>query len=236
MENRVEAENIVDVKKQAKRQIGLKNKVLFTILSLVSVVAILSVGVYASVNSFAVNLDNSITVEVRNVSGVLWAQRTGGVLAEFDENGKTKKATSASAEAPFFEDVLYDINDGGVKAENINELQSTKVNLSREHNSITYVFRYTAYSGTVKIKVQPVATGKDADKLNINQKFCYAKSMPNWEAQGYTFNNSHELKVSSGAQNTIFIYVNLSIDTENASYSISDLDFEMNISVESMEH
>ena len=43
MEERVAEKNIESIKKQAKQQFGLKNKLLFTIVSLISVVAILSV-------------------------------------------------------------------------------------------------------------------------------------------------------------------------------------------------
>ena len=235
MENKVEAEKIVDIKKQAKHQLGLKNKFLYTLLSLVSVLAILSVGVYASVNSFAVNLDNQITVELRNVSGVLIAKRTGGVLAEFDESGNTKKSSVSSTPAPNYEAVLFDIDAGGAIAENIDEFQSTKVNLSREYNSITYLFKYIAHSGTVDIDVVPTVVGGDADKVDITQKFCYAYSLPNWDVQGYTFNPSQSLRVSARSQDTIFIYVNVSIDPDHASFSIEDLDFSLDISIEAIE-
>ena len=234
MEERATEKNIESIKKQAKQQFGLKNKLLFTIVSLISVVAILSVGVYATINSFAVKLDNSITVEVRNVSGALWVQRTGGILAEIDGEGNTKKSTKESVPAPKLETVLYDIDKGGIVAENLGNFVNTKVNLSREHNSLTYVFKYTAYTGTVKINVSPVVLGLDSDKIKVEQKFCYSAAQPNWEVLGHTFANSHDLTVSAGDQNTIFIYVNVSIATEGASYSISDASFNLDVVVESV--
>ena len=84
-------------------------------------------------------------------------------------------------------------------------MQKTKVNFNKEYNTIKYIFKYTAYTGTVAINVSTKAIGDDADKLSIEKKFCYAKSLPNWDAQGYTFGNSHQLRVSSGNQNSIYI-------------------------------
>ncbi len=225
-------------KNRLKKKSGMRSKIILSLIAMVSAVAVIAVGAYASLETFSVGIKNEMSINVQNVNGVLLASRSGGVLAETNANGEIVYSSSSSTAAPTITDlVLYDYARGG-ETEDKDQFVSTKVNLSKDYSSIVYLFEYTqnadATSAT-NIYFDSSATtslsGKSyADSLSVSYLYYYGSAEPtDWSAAGKVLKQGY-IQVSSSEPH-IFIRLELKLDTTSKSVDIGDFKWSFSLTL-----
>lgn len=173
-----------------------------TIISLLSCIAIMAVGVYAAQQSFTVQVENKIDIQVTTVNGTLWGKRVGDVVlgtksmgdegiaalqtAE-DQPAKTYLDDDVYGEIPEFIELYANDVDAGYKenAENMAKIKAP-VNFylsakngeeQKKELTIAYVFKFQFFTEsptnvTIALKNNTTQLA-DSRKSNVTQKYLY---------------------------------------------------------------
>lgn len=181
---------------------------MIAIISMLSCIAIMGVGVYAASVNFSVSVENKISVHFSQVDGKIWAKRTGNVIygtvsGDDGTSAVTLGQDNADGEGYL---LIYDRlqeEHSDYKAEleaNLREIEE-KVNfLTRDNDAnddgteditpgtlnITYVFKYefnVVSQADVNITLTDSSTRFNAsdprqDKVTLTYKYLYSASDP----------------------------------------------------------
>lgn len=145
----------------------LRSRLVVVIISILSCIAVMGVGVYAASSNFSVSVSNSVSFTFASVDGKIWAKRVGDVIygAESKDNGDSATTKNNDKIKDADENgylLLYDrqqevAGETDYAADNINEikkpvnflthLSKNESNMTRDDIKpgtlkITYVFKY----------------------------------------------------------------------------------------------
>ncbi len=138
-----------------KNKRPLKTKLIAVIISMVSAVSLIAVGVLASITKFTITISNQLDVKIETVEGNLYATRMGDVCYAGDrQNTATANLNSANDLVATNWLNLYDMANGGANETNIAEISkavdfvsddavAAAVANNRTSVSIVYYFYYS---------------------------------------------------------------------------------------------
>ena len=169
----------------------VKTKLVATIISVVSAVALLAVGVFATLTNFSVTVKNQLSIQFDAVDGVAYATRVGDVCLADNRTDAPNAVVSESTTATDWTKI-YDVKNGGEIADAISSI-AAPVNYvsnsaienyaknSKSSISITYYFYYeldtTKNSSTnINLEVVSPALVNTPSALKITYAYMYATS------------------------------------------------------------
>ncbi len=169
----------------------VKTKLVATIISVVSAVALLAVGVFATLTNFSVTVKNQLSIQFDAVDGVAYATRVGDVCLADNRTDAPNAVVSESTTATDWTKI-YDVKNGGEIADAISSI-AAPVNYvsnsaienyaknSKSSISITYYFYYeldtTKNSSTnINLEVVSPALADTPSALKITYAYMYATS------------------------------------------------------------
>ena len=214
----------------------LKKRVVVALISMLSCIAVMAVGVYAATNTFAVEITNQVAIDISQVDGELYAKRYGDVIygnVSMGEEGFEDLGTDYSAMNASMEDFIliygYDGTAHTEVAENMAEIKEP-VNFyttDKETLSIYYVFEFDFHSSSptnISITLTNNSTSLDdgrADKVEMTYKYYFGKDEPDWQTGGTLLGHgdmtSATVKVMADepATHTVFIYASMTVERTN---------------------
>lgn len=174
----------------------LRSRLMAVVISILSCVAVMSIGVYAASKQFSVSVSNQVTLEFIKVDGYLWGKRSGNCVYNGDVGTSTVLENQVSAETNGYL-LLYDYQDPEnlQNAQNIAEIEKrvnieeTKDNVDENGNlRMSYVFKYeflTSTSIDVQATLTDISTKFAADDnrnsmVKLNYRYMFSQYEPDW--------------------------------------------------------
>lgn len=226
-----------------KRQ--LRKRLMITLISIVSCIAIMAVGVYAASNSFEVQVQNEVSINIEKVDGNLYGKRGGDVLlgtVSLGDEGLRNAGTTYDEQSGVIEDFiqLYD-NIEGINSDNITEIQKS-VNFykpsgvdvaSKPNLTIFYVFKFELADGAssnINLNLDNTSTPIDVndsryEMITQEYKYFFGVDEPtNW-AEGENIkdfgienggNKTITVMGSDASTHVVYIYASLSVRRTDA--------------------
>ena len=213
----------------------LRSRLMAVVISILSCIAVMSIGVYAASKQFSVTVANEVSLEFIKVDGYLWGKRSGNCVYNGDIGTPTVLENQVSAVTDGYL-LLYDYLDreNAQNAQNIAEIEKrvnveeTKDNVDKDGNlKITYVFKYEFLKDS-SIDVQITLTDTSTkfasgdnrdDMVKLNYRYIFAENEPDW-ANNNTLGNEMTFN-NVGACNILIDAGDKSIETDH--YSRVDL-------------
>ncbi len=211
-----------------------KTKLIATIISIVSALCLLAVGVFATLTNFQVAIANQLSLKFDAVEGTLYATRLGDVAGT---DRTTSKVLSESSTATDWLKVYDGTTTEGVQNDALTSIQEkvdfisndaikAKVNAGTTSIAITYYFYYTlptnAVSNDVVLTAPAVADG------NVAVTYSYVKgtgaTLPDFTS-GTVLTNGETVQVAGGEH--LFIKAEAKVDLsksvkiENANWNFT---------------
>ena len=211
-----------------------KTKLIATIISIVSALCLLAVGVFATLTNFQVAIANQLSLKFDAVEGTLYATRLGDVAGT---DRTTSKVLSESTTATDWLKVYDGTTTEGVQNDALTSIQEkvdfisndaikAKVNAGTTSIAITYYFYYTlptnAVSNDVVLTAPAVADG------NVAVTYSYVKgtgaTLPDFTS-GTVLTNGETVQVAGGEH--LFIKAEAKVDLsksvkiENANWNFT---------------
>ena len=159
-----------------------KTKLIATIISIVSALALIAVGVMASLTNFQVAIANQLNLEFSAVEGTLYATRLGDVAGT---DRTTSKVLSESTTATDWLKVYDGTTTEGIQADALTSIQEKVdfvsndkikeiVNGGRTYVAITYYFYYVLPEGSTSNNV--TLTAPAVTDENVVVSYSYTKA------------------------------------------------------------
>lgn len=199
----------------------LRVRLMVTVISLLSCIAVMSVGVYAASRTFSAQISNKVNVDIAQVDGELYARRFGNVIY-----GTESKKDGEDATIDYIK--LYD-HINGENAANKEEIQkqvnfntSTASINSEEFIEINYVFKFVIDAGTpynVKLTLTDSSSTPNAkakDNVFLTYKYIFSQDEPeDWSVAGDTLTSGTGVVATSSdvAKHCIYILAQLKVST-----------------------
>ena len=211
-----------------------KTKLIATIISIVSALCLLAVGVFATLTNFQVAIANQLNLKFDAVEGTLYATRVGDVAGT---DRTTSKVLSESSTATDWLKVYDGTTTEGVQSDALTSIQEKvdfisndkikeKVNAGSTSIAITYYFYYTLPENAVANNV--VLTAPAVSDSNVVVSYSYIKAtssaMPAF-TDATTITDGAVVTVSGGEH--LFIKAEAKVDLsksvkiENADWSFT---------------
>ena len=186
----------------------LRSRLMIAIISMLSCIAIMGVGVFAATDNFSVTVDNRISIHFAKVDGKIWAKRYGNVIygtesADVGVSAVTLGQTNADSNGYL---LIYDhLRTGEADYVSLVELNlkeiETQVNfLTRDNDTnddgtedittgklkINYVFKYefnVSSPADVTVAITDASTRFDSkdprnNKVKLTYKYLYSAQDP----------------------------------------------------------
>ena len=238
----------------------LAKRLIATLLSVLSCVAVMAVGVYAASVSFSFQVSNQISLNLLHVDGDLLGRRGGDVIYGLksmgDEGFRNAGTTYEEMNATTSGFISLYGNDGIGYKENENNMTEIEkpVNFykqnTKESLTMYYVFKFTLADGTptnVNITLtnnstQLKSTDSRKDMLSMSYKYSFSQNEPaDWTTSGTSFGvdggGSSSIKVlkETASTHAVYIYASMTVkqtDTLATAYTLGfDEDFHWKFSL-----
>lgn len=192
----------------------LRQRLVITMISILSCIAVMSVGVYAATKNFEVSVVNQVSIQVLTLNGELTGRRGGDVIYGMVSRGDADSSlnyTDQNASIGYIN--LYGIQEGkgfseytdnlNEITENVNFYTSAKDENGNKKNELTifYVFKFVLDKDTetdVTVSVTNESTkvtdntngdlnSKRSDKVSMSYKYYFGENEPDWTVSGTSF-------------------------------------------------
>ncbi len=216
-----------------------KTKLIATIISIVSALALIAVGVMASLTNFQVAIGNQLDLEFSAVEGTLYATRLGDVAGT---DRTTSKVLSESTTATDWLKVYDGTTIEGIQADALTSIQEkvdfisndaikAKVNAGSTSIAITYYFYYTLPTDAVANSI--TLTAPAVADTNVAITYSYVKgtgaTLPDFTS-GTVLTNGETVQVAGGEH--LFIKAEARVDlTKSVKIENADWSFTLNFGV-----
>ncbi len=217
-----------------KKRNTTKTKLVATIVSMVSALCLLAVGVFATLTNFQVAIANQLNLKFDAVEGTLYATRVGDVAGT---DRTTSKVLSESSTATDWLKVYDGTTTEGVQNDALTSIQEkvdfisndaikAKVNAGTISIAITYYFYYTLPADAVANNI--TLTAPAVSDSNVVVSYSYIKTtsstLPAF-TDATTLNNGSVVTISGGEH--LFIKAEAKVDLsksvkiENANWNFT---------------
>lgn len=209
-----------------------------TVISVLSCIAIMAVGVYAATSNFSFQVNNQVNIEFLHVDGELYGKRYGDVIygdrSMGEEGFKQTGTTFEEMDATITDFIqLYGLQEGLGRAEfesNMTEIETPVNFYTTDKNSLTihYVFKFV-YEETAETNVVIALTNSSTqltdsrkDDVTMKYKYFFGENEPaDWSTAGTSFGvdagGTSSIKVlsSNASTHTVYIYASLTVTRTN---------------------
>lgn len=236
------------MKKQ--KQIISKSKLVATIISVVSAMALIAVGVLASISQFKVEIGNQLSLQFDAVQGALYATRVGDVADTSRAESRVLSTSDMGTNWLLIYDPLDQDGDGkNIDQTNLDIIQekvdfvsddqiAQKVKDGATSAKITYYFYYTLEDGAVASTSILLRTSTSLTPTEgVNISYAYKKvdsaALPDFTAGANRMINGDILCVLEGER--VFIKAELVVDlTRGIDFSALDWSFILKFEVDNV--
>ena len=208
-----------------------------TLISVMSCIAVMAVGVYAATKNFSVQVNNRVSVEISQVDGELYGKRFGDVIfgdksmgdEGFEQLGTTYDEMNATTDYLH----LYGYQDGLGRQEYSSEMDKieTPVNFyatAKESLTINYVFKFE-FENSSETNVIIALTNSSTqltdsrkNKISMSYKYFFGATEPtNWKTSGTSLGvdngGTASIKVlkSNTSTHVVYIYASMTVTRTN---------------------
>ena len=222
-----------------KKRNTTKTKLVATIVSMVSALCLLAVGVFATLTNFQVAIANQLNLKFDAVEGTLYATRLGDVAGT---DRTTSKVLSESTTATDWLKVYDGTTTEGVQNDALTSIQEkvdfisndaikAKVNAGTTSIAITYYFYYTLPTNAVSNDV--VLTAPAVADSNVAVTYSYVKgtgaTLPDFTS-GTALTNGETVQVAGGEH--LFIKAEAKVDlSKSVKIENADWNFTLNFGI-----
>ena len=215
----------------------LRTRLMVVVISILSCIAVMAVGVYAATLSFTVTVKNQVDITVTTTNGELYGRRYGDVLygtisrgdSGLDDSGVTYETQNADTKnvsgadengfVHLFGSTAY--NGFDYYEEGMNEIKKP-VNFyytkGKDKLTINYVFKFVFYEGSptnVNISLtdnSTTLTDSRKDKIALTYKYSFGATEPaDWSKVAGVFNQAtpagRTIKVREDTPSTHTVYM-----------------------------
>lgn len=225
------------MKKNNENKRSTRTKLVATIISMVSALSLLAVGVVASLTEFTVTIQNQLNLKFETIEGNLYATRLGNVA---DSTRATSKVLSTSQTATDWLLVYDGTTTEGVQTDALTSIQEkvdfvsdadikTLVRGGANKAAITYYYYYTLPTGkpASTITLEALAPTSLVDGVTVTYAYVKASSATLPDFAGATaLATGDTIQVAAGEN--VFIKAELSVSLTK-SVDISNLDWKYNL-------
>lgn len=222
----------------------LRQRLVITMISILSCIAVMAVGVFAASKNFEVSVVNQVSIQVLTLNGELTGKRGGDVIYGTVSRGDSGLSDSSlnytdqNASIGFIN--LYGIQEGKGFSEYTENLEEIELPVNfytsakdasgnkKQELTIYYVFKFVLDQDTetdVTVKMENSSTqisDSRKDKVSMSYKYYFGETEPaDWTTGGTSFGidnggtKSVEIKKSDVTTHTIYVFASMTVKRTN---------------------